>query len=156
LDDIDTDTWKWRALGEDLKRVNAEVAPLGPELMKIGLPSAVYSTPITKTAKDRPTGSEAPVVPPEFQPIPKDHWVQVAKGEVIVGVFQDDQGQDALFFANHNCYQTQPVELKFKVPVTSVSRFDRQRSEWVDLTKSDAAVRFEVPPAAGELIRVVR
>jgi hypothetical protein len=156
VDDIDTQTWEWRALGNDLKRVNAEVAPLGPELMKIGLPTAVYSTPMTKTAKDRPTGSEQPIVPPEFQPFPKDHWLEVAGGEVIIGVFRDGQGRDALVLANHNCYQTQVVELRFKVLVKAVRRFDRQQSEWVDLAERTSVVRFEVPPAAGELVRVVR
>jgi hypothetical protein len=155
VDDIDRNTWTWRVLGEDLKRVNAEIAPLGPELMKIGLPTAVYSTPITKTAKDRPTGSEQPIVPPEFPPIPEDYWVDVAKGEVIMGVFKDDQGRETLFLANHNCYQLQQVELKFKVPVKSVSQFDRQRSEWID-PKSSTSAGFEIPPAAGELLRVLR
>ena len=118
---IDTNTWKWQTLGEDLKRVNAEVAPLGPELMRIGLPTAVYSTPITRTAKGRPTGGAAPMVPPEFKPIPEDHWVRVAKGEAIMGAFKDDQGRDVLFLANHNSYQTQPMLLKFNVPV-NISR----------------------------------
>jgi len=153
---IDTNTWTWQTLGEDLKRVNAEVAPLGPELMKIGLPTAVYSTPITKTAKDRPTGSPAPVVPPEFKPVPEDHWVVVTGGEAIMGVFKDDQGRDALLLANHNCYQGQPMELKFNVPVKSVSRFDRKGAEWVELTRSGSSVRFDVPPAAAELVRVTR
>lgn len=154
---LDTNTWQWQALGEDLQRVNAEVAPLGPELMKIGLPTAVYSTPITKTAKDRPTGSETPIVPPpEFKPIPADHWVSVARGEAILGVFKDGEGRDALFLVNHNCYQTQPMQLKFNVPVKSASRFDRRRAEWVDLAPSGGSVDFEIPPAAGELIRVVR
>jgi hypothetical protein len=154
--DIDTETWKWRALGEDLKRVNAEISPLGPELMKLGLPTNVYSTTITKTAKDRPTGSATPTVPLEFKPIPADHWVKIVRGEAIMGAFQDDEGRDALFLANQNCYQTQPIELKFNGPVKSVRRFDRQRTEWVDLAKGDGSVRFDVPPAGGELIRVAR
>ena len=58
---IDKNTWKWQALGEDLKRVNAEVVPLGPELMKLGVPTAIYSTPVTKTAKDRPIDGESPI-----------------------------------------------------------------------------------------------
>jgi len=153
---IDKKTWKWQALGEDLKRVNAEVAPLGPELMKIGIPAAVYSTPITKTAKDRPTGSETPAVPPDFKPVPKDHWVSVTSGEAILGVFKDDQGRDALLLTNHNCYQGQSMELKFNVPVKTVSRFDRKRVQWVDPIKSGSRIRFDVPPAAAELVRVVR
>ncbi len=153
---IDTNAWRWQTLGEDLKRVNAEVAALGPELMKIGLPTAVYSTPITKTAKDRPTGSATPTVPAEFKPIPEDHWVLVTGGEAIVGVFKDDERHDTLFFANHNCYQTQPMELKFNVSVTSISRFNRQQAKWVDLARSGRRVHFDVPSAAGELIRVVR
>jgi hypothetical protein len=153
---IDTNTWTWQTLGEDLKRVNAEVAPLGPELMKIGIPMAVYSTPITKTAKDRPTGSDTPVVPPEFTPVPEDHWVSVTRGEAIMGVFQDDQGRDVLLLANHNCYQPQSMDMTFNAGIKSVSRFDRKRAEWVDPNRSGAGFRFNIPPAAAELIRVVR
>ena len=154
--DVDTATWQWRALGEDLKRVNAEIAPLGPELMKIGLPTAVYSTPITRTAKDDPTDSAAPAVPPEFDPIPQGHWVMLAQGEAIVGVFRDDAGRDVLFLANHNCYQPQSIVLKFHEHVESASRFDRQRTEWVDLALDEAGTGVEIRPASGELIRVVR
>ena len=50
--ELDQARWQWKTLGEDLARVNARIAPLGPALMEVGNPSAVYSTAITKSAKD--------------------------------------------------------------------------------------------------------
>ena len=52
--EIDPQSWKWQPLGEDLARVNAETAPLGPEVLRLGNPTAVYSTPVTRTGKGRP------------------------------------------------------------------------------------------------------
>jgi len=48
---VDAKSGKLDKLGKDLQAVNARFATIGNELMKIGNPSAVYSTPITKTAR---------------------------------------------------------------------------------------------------------
>lgn len=154
--DIDTHTWAWKPLGEDLKRINGEVASLGAELMGIGIPTAVYSTPVTRTAKDRPIEDAIPIVPPEFKPVPKDYWVNIDRGEVIMGVFRDGKGRDVLFLANHNAYQKQAMELTFSVPLKSVEIFDRKLNKWIDLANGHGTIQFSVPPAAGELIRIVR
>lgn len=154
--EIDKKTWEWKTLGGDLAKVNAEVALLGPELMKIGNPTAVYSTPITKTAKDRPTGDENPTVPPELEAIPGDYWMQVEAGEAVVGVFKEGKGRDALLFANHNSYQPQAMKLAFQAPVKGVARFDRKGGAWKRLTVSGGTVEFELPPAAPELLLVLR
>ena len=154
--EIDKGTWEWKTLGQDLAKVNAEVAPLGPEMMKIGNPSAVYSTPITKTAKDRPTGAEKPTVPAEFGAVPEDFWVQVNSGEAVMGVFKHENGHDALVFANHNSYQPQEMELTFKAPVKGVMLFDREAGKWRKLELRAGNAKFTVPPAAPELLMVSR
>lgn len=154
--EVDKQTWQWTQHGQDLARVNAEVAPLGPELMKLGNPLAVYSTPMTRTAKDRPIDSDQPYVPPELEPAPDDFWFHVTSGESVYGVFQDDAKRDAIVFANHNAYQPQTMKLKFAAPDAKVDLFDRQSGKWAPLAVSDGAAAFDLPPAAAELLRVDR
>jgi len=149
---IDANTGEWGPLMKDLARVNAEVAKLGPELIKIGNPIAVYSTPITRTAKDDPVDTLA--VPAEFQPVPPDHWFRVARGEAIVGLFRGEGGRDALVLANHNAYQAQGMSLEFRVPLKSVRLFDRRQGEWTELDIAGRRVEFPIPPAACELLHV--
>lgn len=154
--EIDKSTWEWKPLGQDLAKVNAEVAPLGPELMKIGNPSVVYSTPITKTAKDRPPGAVKPTVPAEFGAIPGDFWVKVNAGEAVMGVFKNAKADDALLFANHNAYQPQEMELEFVKPVKGAALFDRKAGKWTKLELDKGKVKFRIPPAAVELVLVNR
>ncbi|MDH3583323.1 MAG: hypothetical protein OER86_03830 [Phycisphaerae bacterium] len=155
-EEIDKQTQKWKPLGRDLARVNAEVARLGPELMRIGNPVAVYSTAVTRTAKDRPTGREGPAVPEGLQAIPENAWFQVRRGEAVIGVFDRLDEQDVILVANHNAYQAQPMDIRFLGGVKSVGRFDRRAGRWVNLTLTEGEVRFEVPAAAMELVRVER
>jgi len=151
---IDPHTGESGPLMKDLARVNAEVAKLGPELMKIGNPTAVYSTPITRTAKDDPV--DPPAVAAEFEPVPAEHWFRVAGGEAIVGIFRAQGGRDALVLANHNAYQTQGMSLEFRVPVKSVRLFDRKQGEWTGLDVTGRRVEFKIPPAACELVKIER
>lgn len=155
-EEIDTETWQWRPLGQDLARVNAEIAPLGPPLMQIGNPTAVYSTPLTKTAKDRPLDGGAPAVPAEFETLPADGWLQVDAGEVVVGLFRDDQSRDVVYLANHNAYQPQQVGLRIRGSLLAASLFDRSTAQWRDLPASGTKINVVVPPAAGELLRFER
>lgn len=151
--EIDKTSWQWKTLGEDLAKVNAMIAPLGPELIKLDNPTAVYSTPITLTAKNRPTGAD-PAVPAEFEPIPADAPVQITSGEAVMGVYEADQGRRALVFANHNAYEAQPMELQFRNASARAVRFDRESRTWKRLATEDGKVRFELPPAAAELVLV--
>ncbi len=153
--EIDKSSWEWQTLGEDLARVNSMIAPLGPELMKLGNPVAIYSTPVTRTAKDRPTGAD-PAVPAEFGGIPADSGTQITAGEAVVGVYRDPEGREALLLANHNAYQPQMMEVKFSGTVREVARFDREARRWKDLSPTDGNIHFELPPAAVELVRVTR
>ena len=154
--EIDQATWKWTVHGDDLARVNAEIAPLGPLLMTLRNPAAVYSTPMTRTAKDRETGEDSPSIPAGLAGIPADSWFQVKTGEAVVGVFQDDQKRDALLFANHNAYQAQEMQVEFGAGVKAASRFDRREGKWKPLQLNSRSVKFVIPPAAPELVLVAR
>jgi hypothetical protein len=154
--ELDTKTWKWQPLGDDLARVNAEVAPLGPELMKLGNPSAVYSTPITRTEKNDPVEGDKPIPHPEIAAVPADFFLQVAGGEAILGVFQDDAKRDAIVFANNNAYEPQAMKLQFASPPKKVELFDRKAAKWSEVPLKDNVAEFALPPAAAELVRVER
>ena len=67
-------------------------------------PSAVYSTPTTKTPDNK---DKEPGVPPHCTPFPDDGWVQVTRGEAVVGLFAYRGGGDVLFVANHNAFAPQ-------------------------------------------------
>ena len=153
---LNLDTAEWGIVGEDLKRVNAHLAPLGPKLMQLGNPLAVYSTPCTKDAKDRPV--DRPAVPAGLNPIPDDFWARISRGEVLVGDYRYPSGPDgrkALLLANHNAYQPQSVEFTLASPDgATVMHFDRDEGDWKPLTPAAGVWRLTVAPAGLELIHV--
>lgn len=153
---INPKTGDWGPLGKDLARVNAEVMPLGSELIKLGNPNGTYSTPVTKTAKDRPTGKKEPSVPAELKPVPAGFPVEIKKGEVLLGAFEDSKKAPVLFLANHNAYQSQEMLITMKEPFKSVSLFDRSKKSWRLLKPGSNGITFTIPPAGGELIRLAR
>jgi hypothetical protein len=151
---VDPKTGQLDALGKDLVAVNARVAPLGDELMKLGNPTAVYSTPITRTAKDRPTGADA-AVPPGLTGVPPDHWVQIRSGEVLCGMYNDAEGRDVVALASHNAYQPQQVVLRMTKPIKGAARFCCEKKTWETLP-GDAELQLNVEPYTVELVRVER
>ena len=152
-DITDKKTFALTALGEDLKKVNARFAAVGDELMAIGVPSAVYSTAITKSAKNDPVEK---AVPAGLKEVPKDHWFQIASGEVLVGQFADAEKRDVLVFANHNPYESQDVKLAFAAAPKAVEFFDRGAKKWVVLKLDGKTAAFKVEDHGVELVRVAR
>ena len=155
---LDARTLQWTTTGGDIVQVNRQVMPLRREIMRIGNPAAVYSTPVTKTANDRPLpDGKAGEMPPglEKSGFPADFRLQPGGGEFVLGVFRDDRKRDAVFVANHNAYAAQDVVLKLARPAR-VSLFDRKRGEWQALPVEDNAIRFKLAPAGGELLRFER
>src|SRR5207249_3359924 len=88
-DMIDMKTHEWTDIGRDIAKVQREIAPLSEELMKLGHPLALYSTPITKTMNDVRIKDGKNVFPPglEGRAFPKDFWAQPTAGEFVLGVF---------------------------------------------------------------------
>ena len=90
--------------------IGACATPLGPEMMKLGRPTAVYSTTITKSNENKPLPKAVMPRGLEKRAFPKDFWIHPASGEFLMGVFKDDQGRDAVFIANQNSQAPQPAE----------------------------------------------
>ena len=146
-------TAEWTQAGLDVHRVNAHVMPLKAELMRIGLPSAVYATPITKDANDRAVQS-APALVPELaaHAFPADFWIQPVAGEFTMGVFRDPDARDAVYVANINAYAAHTVTLSLGRPVKTF-RFDRMQAAWVAVPETNGSVTFDLGPAEAELLR---
>jgi hypothetical protein len=143
-----------------LVKIGQETQKLYPEIGKIGRPSAVYSTPTTKTHdnKDRDRTkdkNEAPWNLPEF---PKDFWFKITGGEVLAGFFTYPIGEDAVYIANHNAFAKQDVAFslaaKSSDAKTSVELLDRETGKWKKLDAKDGVFGFELRPGGGELLRI--
>ncbi len=149
-------TLEWTALGADVNKVLAEIIPLKSEIAKLGNPTAIYSTPITRTVKHRPVpGGE--MMPPGLakHAFPGEFWIQPESGEFVMGVFRYANGQGAVFVANHNACVGQDVALRFRRGV-QVSIFDRQKVGWRLLDMEDGTVAFTLTAGGGELLRLKR
>lgn len=139
-------------VGKDCARVNRAIAPLGPELMKLGNPQGVYSTPVTRSANDRPVTPAA--LPEALVALPEDFPVSVISGEVLIGDYVRN-GARVLLVANHNAYKEQPdVKLKLKAAFKKVSRFDRQKGGWDGVGGQDGVITFPVAPAGLEMLKL--
>ena len=149
-------TLEWTAVGLDVNKVLAEIMPLRREIAKIGNPVAVYSTPVTRTAKHRPVpgGKMMPegLVKRAF---PAGFWIQPESGEFVMGVFRYANGQGAAFVANHNACVGQDVVLRFRGQM-QVSLFGRKKGDWRVLDVADGSVRFKLGAGGGELLRFER
>lgn len=153
---LDLDTLEWTEHGKDVLKVHAEIAPLAGELAKVGNPTAIYTTPITKTMNDDPLpGDKKEMLPPglETNAFPKEFFVQPKAGEFVLGVFQPDAQKPAghLFLANHNAYAAQAVELG--VRGAKLERFARQAGRWEPVKVEDGVARIALAPGGGELLR---
>lgn len=135
------------AVGQELSKLYAEIA-------KIDKPTAVYSTPTTRTMDDK---EKKPDVPRPLTPFPADCWAQVKSGEAMVGFFKYDEGFDALYVANHNAFQPQKMTFHVKPSGTEAPRvelFDRGTGQWKKLAVEDGSFSFELYPGGGELLRL--
>ncbi len=150
---VDGKTFALDAIGEDLKRVNARFASVGEELMKLGVPSAVYSTAIARTAKNDPVPS---AVPAGLVAVPADHWFRVGAGEVIVGQFADAEQRDVLVCACHNPYESQTVKLELPGGAKSAEVFDRDVKKWIPLKAKGNVFAFSVEDYGVGLVRFAR
>jgi len=150
---IDAKTGALDALGKDLEKVNAKFAAIGDEVMAIGNPTAVYSTPVTKDAKNDPVEG-APAVPGGLTALPADHPFRITSGEVLLGLFKDPKGRDVFAFASHNAYQAQDVTIEFKERPKAVSLFNRAAKKWTAVKLTGGAATFRVEEYATELVRI--
>lgn len=150
---MDKGSGEWTELGQDINKVNAQIMPLKEEIMKIGNPTAVYATPITKDANNKDVGA-TPTMLGELagNAFPADFWIQPAGGEFTMGVFKDDKGRDAVYVANFNAYVEQELKIKLGKPVKA-SIFDRAKGAWADLPVVGGVATVKTGPGEGELVR---
>ena len=122
----------------------------------MGNVEAIYSTATSVTEKGREKDPKAPPVPQPLTPIPEDSWFKVTGGEALIGHFQDPDGNDALFFANHNAHGAQDMTVEFSRPPKVVAQFDRQRGRYESLQMQGNTISFEIGNGGGELIKLKR
>jgi len=151
---IDLKELKWLPLGEDVAKLNAKFAPLGPELMKVGRPVAVYATP---TARDPENKPKERGLPEHLAGLPADHWLQVEQGEALLGFFKDPDGRDVVYVANLNAQAWQGMILSVGGEAKTIQawQFDRGSAKWA---KFEPGVSFSFPlaPGDGEMFRFER
>ncbi|MCH7726073.1 MAG: hypothetical protein IH991_06275 [Planctomycetes bacterium] len=142
--------------GKMFKVINGAYTKVGPELIRIGIPKVVYSTQITMSWRkhDAANGNPDPAAV-GLKAVPADYWVQVEQGDSVFGVFDYDKDSQAIWFANHNAYNSQEMNVAF-VGAKKVSLFDRATGEWKDLAMKNGTVSFTIPGSLGELVRVAR
>lgn len=144
----------WTPNGQDIVKVHKEVMPLAAEVMKIGNPVAIYSTPATKDMGNAALPpDQAGKVPGGLAAFPADLWVQPAGGEFVMGVFKDNDNRDAFFVANHNALAPQDVKLKFAKAV-KVSMFNRKDAKWTSMPVDNNTVSFKLEGGVGELLHL--
>lgn len=144
-----------------LVKIGQETQKLYPEIAKIGRPTDVFSTPTTKTHdnKDRDEADrKKEPVPWGLPAIPNDFWFQVKEGEAVAGFFRYENGDDAVFIANHNAFAKQDMVIQLSeavAPKAQVDIFDRESGEWKKLSHpKDGTYTFELRPGGGELLRI--
>jgi len=153
---MNMETFRFNQYGLDLASVNAYLKPMREEIAKIGLPKAIYSTPITMDANHRPVEAKdgKQPMPPglENHAFPGDFWIQPAGGEFVMGVSKyDGGGKDVVFIANHDAYGEQNVVLKLG-RAAKPRLFNRATGKYEPLTISDGKISFKLDPAGGAIV----
>lgn len=153
---MDMQSLEFNQAGLDAARVNAWLKPLWSEIPKLGLPTAIHATPVTKDYNDRPVAATGhPVYAPglENNAFPKEFWIQPVAGEFVIGVSKyDGTAADAIYLANLNAYAAQDVKLKLTKPVKAAI-FSRETGKYVDLKPTAGELAFTVEPAGAALVR---
>jgi len=142
----------WTPAGRDVMQVNAQLAPLAAEIMKLGNPLAIHSTKITRTLANEEMPQ--PALPPglDGREFPEGFWLKPAGGEFVAGIFAYPSAKHAVFVANHNAYAKQDVVLALGADAGKPSIFDRAAG-WKPLPVEGGSIRFTLPPGGGELLR---
>lgn len=153
---MDLKTLKLNDFGKDAAKVNAWLKPLWSEIPKLGLPSSIYATPITKDYCDKPvvaTNKAAYAPGLEECAFPKEFWLQPVSGEFVMGVSKYNYtDEDAVYFANLNAYAEQDVKLKIGKKAKALI-FVREKGEYEELKLNDGMIGFKLEAGGGALVR---
>ncbi len=152
---MDMNTQELNEAGKDVARVNAWTRPLWGEIPRLGLPAAIFSTPVSKDLANRdvpPEGGKRRMpLGLEQHRFPANFWLQPASGEFVMGVIKYDGSQDAVYVANHNAYAEQDVKLTVSMP-THPRIFNRQAGKYEDLPVVNGAIRFKLEKGGEQLL----
>lgn len=153
---MDMNTIQFNQNGLDAAQVNAWLKPLWFEIPKLGLPIAIYATPVTKDFNNKPVGTDGKAVAApglENCAFPKDFWIQPVSGEFVMGISEyDGTNTEAAYVANLNAYAEQDVKLKLGKPV-KVLLFNRGTGKYDPLKSANGLVEFKLEPAGAALLR---
>jgi hypothetical protein len=134
--------------------LSLEIAPLYSDLMQIGRPVAVYSTPTTRTPANDPKEAG---VPAALDPVPRDWWLQVESGEALLGFYRYPDGREAVYAANHNAFAPQKLTCRFTAaPHPPVERYDSKNRRWIPIPIRDRAFAVKIAPGGGTLLRCAK
>ncbi len=154
---MNMNTGQFNELGRDAAKVNAWIEPLWHEIPKLGLPNAIYATPITKDFNNNPVAPGADgksVMAPGLagHEFPADFWLKPVSGEFVMGISKyDDTAADAVYLANLNAYAEQNVQLKL-ARTGKPMLFDRETRNFRALP-GDGVISFTLEPAGAALLR---
>ncbi|MEI6807501.1 MAG: hypothetical protein WCN95_02175 [bacterium] len=154
---MNMDTCQLNGLGKDVARVNAWFEPMWREIPKLGLPGAIYATPITKDFNNNPVmpGSDGkPVMAPGLSghEFPADFWIKPISGEFVMGISKyADTSADAIYLASLNAYAEQNVQLTFARHCKTLL-FDRETRTYKELP-AGKSISLRLEPAGAALIR---
>ena len=133
-----------RPAGEDVKRLNGELAVLGPTLL--GLRSVGVF--------DIPPGGRYTLALPDV------YGISVRGADLVLGLFEDDSRTRYAMVVNKHVYGGAWTILSFADPVNSIDRLDRASGAWsrVPAERHPGFVRVELVlrPGDGELLRLGR
>lgn len=154
---MDMNTFTFNQYGKDLASVNAWLEPMRGEIARIGLPTAIYSTPWTRDWNNEVVpamGDQVKSMPPglEGNAVPGDCWLQPVSGEFLMSLAKyDGTERDVVFLANHNAYAEQVVTLK----VTRAAKakvFNRSRRAYENAPLKNGTFSFRLEPAGGAIV----
>ncbi|MBY0228183.1 MAG: hypothetical protein K2W96_02765 [Gemmataceae bacterium] len=136
---MDMEKLEWTERGRDILKVQERIAPLAGELGKLGTAKALYATPATKDANDKPFAGKHPV-----PAIPEGFFLKAEGGEFLLGDF----GKGVVFLANQNAYRAQEAKLRTK------RKAERFAGKWTALAAKDGTVTVALEPGGGALLRL--
>ena len=153
---MNMETQELNEAGRDAGKVNAWLKPLWQEIPKLGLPTAIYATPVTRDFNDRPASTNNVAVKApglENCEFPKDFWIQPVSGEFVMGLSKyNGTAEDAVYVANLNAYAGQDVKLKLGRK-TKALLYSREAGQYEELKSVGDEIGFKLEPAGSALLR---
>ncbi|UCD27651.1 MAG: hypothetical protein JSV03_11110, partial [Planctomycetota bacterium] len=128
-------------MSKDVAALNAEIAKLGPTLLKLDSVGVYHTTPL-------PYGTEA---------IPADAPVQIiSKGEFVLSLFAQSGRTTSFMIVNRYYQAPAEVVLKVSIPGRKIEELNRKSGRWsANATlDTDRTVKIKLAPGDGRLFRV--